>query len=604
MEKYIKRLSTTELDDIIERGYGKKNELEPTPSEMYNIVKELNRRNQSINNYLEANRLGLTYNTVTNDVLVKEGILVKDTTDDLIYILIGNNPADSSNWALINTIASDTPVYTVNARTTGALPNSPVYNNGTGGVGATLTAGSNTALAAQDGVTLIVDDKLMVANQADETQNGVYSVTVVGSGSTPWVLTRVSFMDSTAEAYPIIVNIAEGSVNANKFFRQSTENPVIGTDDIIWEEIASTDVPNASSFISGKTIYVDRLSPYATDTRAGLSNYDGNNPFKTIQAAVLSATNGDLIKIAAGTYTENITVTNKNIELFLEGQTTIINSGASNTITYTNSATGSGNYFIIRGQGARGSKILNNNSGTSALSVTQSSNGFIFIAQNCYIYKTGATSTASTVNITPPLTSTGYFEFENCLLSISATSGSTPVVLLSDGASGVTGSNLIFNRCSVFNEAGGSGSNKGISAYCNTLQIYNDSIITAYSNPAFEMPTGTGIKTLNIRNSLLTTGAACTVTTSNTSSASIVTNIHNAVFNGGAFTGVLLDLVNSSTGSPSGKITHSTFSQTTAGGKSLQANNSGTGSLSVAKSVFRGTIDATTDIDNSVSVVI
>lgn len=61
----------------------------------------------------------------------------------------------------------------VRAATTAALP-AVTYANGTGGVGATLTADANGALPAQDGVTLVVNDRLLVKDQAAQLQNGIY----------------------------------------------------------------------------------------------------------------------------------------------------------------------------------------------------------------------------------------------------------------------------------------------------------------------------------------------------------------------------------------------------------------------------------------------
>lgn len=70
------------------------------------------------------------------------------------------------------------------------------YNNGTAGVGATLTnAGSQAALVI-DGITMVVADRVLVDNQTDQTQNGVYTVTNIGSASTNWVLTRATDADS------------------------------------------------------------------------------------------------------------------------------------------------------------------------------------------------------------------------------------------------------------------------------------------------------------------------------------------------------------------------------------------------------------------------
>ncbi len=70
------------------------------------------------------------------------------------------------------------------------------YNNGTAGVGATLTnAGTQVALVI-DGVTMAVNDRVLVYQQTTQTQNGVYVVTSIGSGSTNWVLTRSDDTDT------------------------------------------------------------------------------------------------------------------------------------------------------------------------------------------------------------------------------------------------------------------------------------------------------------------------------------------------------------------------------------------------------------------------
>ena len=60
------------------------------------------------------------------------------------------------------------------------------------GVGATLTNSGAQAALSVDGVSLSVNDRVMVRLQTTGAQNGVYTVTTVGSGSTNWVLTRAA----------------------------------------------------------------------------------------------------------------------------------------------------------------------------------------------------------------------------------------------------------------------------------------------------------------------------------------------------------------------------------------------------------------------------
>ncbi len=70
------------------------------------------------------------------------------------------------------------------------------YNNGTAGVGATLTNAGSQGRLNIDGIALSDGDRVLVDNQTDQTENGVYTVTTQGTGSTNWVLTRATDADS------------------------------------------------------------------------------------------------------------------------------------------------------------------------------------------------------------------------------------------------------------------------------------------------------------------------------------------------------------------------------------------------------------------------
>ena len=78
----------------------------------------------------------------------------------------------------------------VRVATTGALDVTPSGAK----VGKTLTANNNGALVV-DGITLIANDRVLVKNQVDAKDNGVYSVTYVGDINNPFVLTRANAED-------------------------------------------------------------------------------------------------------------------------------------------------------------------------------------------------------------------------------------------------------------------------------------------------------------------------------------------------------------------------------------------------------------------------
>jgi len=104
------------------------------------------------------------------------------------------------------------------------------YNNGTAGVGATLTASSNGALSV-DGVTPSVADRILVKDQTTAAENGIYVVTTVGTGSTAFVLTRATPEDQPSElSGGAFVFVEEGSIGSNNGYTFThTGQPTFGT---------------------------------------------------------------------------------------------------------------------------------------------------------------------------------------------------------------------------------------------------------------------------------------------------------------------------------------------------------------------------------------
>jgi len=118
----------------------------------------------------------------------------------------------------------------VRVATATALP-----TNTMDGPGLVMTASANGILPAIDGVTLSVNDRVLVWLEADQKKNGTYRVTNMGSGSTPWVLTRDGDGDTTATLHASVVPTGpEGSAHKTTFFFQVTVNPTIGTSDIVY----------------------------------------------------------------------------------------------------------------------------------------------------------------------------------------------------------------------------------------------------------------------------------------------------------------------------------------------------------------------------------
>lgn len=104
--------------------------------------------------------------------------------------------------------------------TTAALPT--VVASGTG-VGKILTASANTALVI-DGHTVVNGERVLVKNQVAGQDNGIYTQTQIGNGSsTPFILTRATDSDTAVELLRgLPVHVSSGTVNANKTFVHTT----------------------------------------------------------------------------------------------------------------------------------------------------------------------------------------------------------------------------------------------------------------------------------------------------------------------------------------------------------------------------------------------
>lgn len=109
------------------------------------------------------------------------------------------------------------------------------YNNGTAGIGATLTATANGA-ANIDGVALSTNDLVLFKNQTSTFQNGIYELTTNGTAGTPSIFTRSTLFDEPPEIkVGDSVSVTEGTIN-NKTIWQQTQTVInIGSDAIIFQ---------------------------------------------------------------------------------------------------------------------------------------------------------------------------------------------------------------------------------------------------------------------------------------------------------------------------------------------------------------------------------
>lgn len=110
--------------------------------------------------------------------------------------------------------------------------------------GQTLTANSNGAIQV-DGVTLSSADRVLLKDQSTGSQNGIYTVTTVGDGSNPFVLTRALDFNTSAEAGAgAFMFVEAGSTNVGKSFIQSVSGPTLDTDALTFSVFGDSSIAN------------------------------------------------------------------------------------------------------------------------------------------------------------------------------------------------------------------------------------------------------------------------------------------------------------------------------------------------------------------------
>lgn len=158
------------------------------------------------------------------------------------------------------------PLQQVNLATAAVLPNTPSYAS----PAETLTSTGGPGSLTIDGVAVSVGDRILVKDQATNTQNGVYDVTDDGASPGPnWVLTRSSDFNQAATPIPsgtsVFVEI-NGSAVANSGSTWSLQSTVTTidplTDPVVWVQIGGQQTYSAGNGINaaaltGGTIQTD-----------------------------------------------------------------------------------------------------------------------------------------------------------------------------------------------------------------------------------------------------------------------------------------------------------------------------------------------------------
>jgi hypothetical protein len=198
------------------------------------------------------------------------------TPAGLTSVTVTQNPTSDFQLATkqyVDTLVSSGIHFHQPVRVESPINLNATYNNGTAGVGATLTNAGTQAALVIDGVTVNVADRVLVYEQTNQTQNGVYVVTNVGSGSTNWILTRSSDTNTYGLTSPNTLGegstffVQQGTTGAGETYTCNTVGTItFGTTNITFTQISATQIYSAGT---GLTLTGTQFSISNTAVTAG-----------------------------------------------------------------------------------------------------------------------------------------------------------------------------------------------------------------------------------------------------------------------------------------------------------------------------------------------
>ena len=203
---------------------------------------------------------------------------------------------DAATKAYVDSVANGLDVK-ASAKYASTANIAGTYSNGAG----TITAGSNGALSI-DGATPTAGDRILLKDQTTATQNGLYTVTTVGSGSAAYVLTRTPDADAASEITGgAFVFVEAGTANAdNGYVFTHNGTPTLGTTNITVEQFSGAGQISAGAALtkSGNTLNVavdDTTIEVSSDELQIKTTYPGQTSITTLGTIATGVWQGTVI---------------------------------------------------------------------------------------------------------------------------------------------------------------------------------------------------------------------------------------------------------------------------------------------------------------------
>jgi len=186
---------------------------------------------------LKANKNNAVFTGTMPSVTSSTSSSVKSSTD-LVNRAYIDSVVNPTTWKVSVVCATTAALGTSGNLVGGTI--TTTYNNGTSGVGATLTiaTSSNWTAITIDGYSFNTSDRVLIKNQASAFQNGIYTVTTKGTvgTTTSFVFTRATDADTSTENFEKHSLYVEYGTNYadNAFVNIINGDIVMGTTDIVY----------------------------------------------------------------------------------------------------------------------------------------------------------------------------------------------------------------------------------------------------------------------------------------------------------------------------------------------------------------------------------
>lgn len=176
---------------------------------------------------LDIDNIRLDANTISSTDINGNINILPNGTGDVVLKANPTNILGAATKQYVDSIATSLTIkQAVRTKTDATLP---AYTQAGAGIGATLTADVNGSIPTIDGVTMATSDRILVdtAGTTSDIHNGIYTVTQLGDGSNPWILTRTTDADQDTEVIAgLFIIIKEGNTYANTAYVLTTPNPI------------------------------------------------------------------------------------------------------------------------------------------------------------------------------------------------------------------------------------------------------------------------------------------------------------------------------------------------------------------------------------------